>query len=434
MHKAIIAQVTAVEPITGADHIQVAYILGERVITSKSVGVGHTGILFPAELQLSTAYCHYNNLFRHSELNQDQSKRGFFDDNRKVRAQPFMKVKSEAYFAELSSLDYISKGVGDTLALGTKFDEVMGEKVCWKWVNPHAKALGSAKQKKARKKTEAPLFHEHVDTEQFKHNAEHIPVGALLSFHAKVHGTSARYSNTKIVAPLSPWKEKINSLLGYEVFKPKEEYKCIAGTRRVVLADGNRDKEGFHGAEAFRYEWLDKLQPYLEPGISAYGELVGYANGKSIMPAHSVSVLKDKAYTKKYGDKIVYKYNCAEHENRFIIYRVTYTTPEGSELDMTVDQLRHWATVRGFESTMEVAPRVIYDGDVDNLRRLVDVLAERPDSLTEDYYDPSHISEGIVVRVDFEGKTPKFYKQKSYAFKCLEGICNVETVDEEEAS
>lgn len=75
---------------------------------------------------------------------------------------------------------------------------------------------------------------------------------------------------------------------------------------------------------------------------------------------------------------------------------------------------------------------MIYNGDVESLKALVEQLTERPECLTEDYIDPTIISEGVIIRVDSDGKTPDFYKNKSYAFRCMEGLCEAE--DPEDAS
>lgn len=437
--EAIIAKIDKLEEIPGANTIQLAFVLGEQVIVGKDKKVGDVGILFPAETQLSEDYCKYNNLYRHSDLNANPEAKGFFEDNRKVRAMKFMKVKSEAYFAEWSTLDYIYvdkqlfKAI-QALRLGDRFTELDGVKVCQKFVSE--KTRQAIRQRKV-KTIETPLFHQHVDTEQFKYYVDKIPVGATLSFHAKLHGTSARYSHTLVRRSPKSVLERVSKRL-FGTFKGEESWEYIAGTRRVVLYKEDREKEGFNGSEAFRFEWLDKLKPYLTRGMTVYGEIVGYANGKPIMATHDVTQLKDKRYEDKYGKTMVYKYGCPEGTNRFIIYRITYTTVDGSELDFTVDQIKHWCEARGFERTSEVGPRYRVSKkktqDFTDLRSRVERLTERQNELTEDWYDPSHIAEGIVVRVDCGDTTPKFYKNKSFAFKVLEGICSLETLDVEDAS
>lgn len=417
-HKAIVAKITEVIEIPGADKIHVAKVLGESVVVSKECGVGFIGVLFPVDVQLSEGFTSNNNLYRHSELNKDTSVKGFFDDNRRVRAQPFLKVKSEGFFTTLSSLDYLG---ANTLKLGDVFDELNGKKVCEKYYSEDAKIKkGNASVKKVNQNS-VPFFEKHVDSEQFKHYAQNIPKGALLSFHAKVHGTSARMSNTQVIKNLPKWKEIINKVV--PIF-PTTEWDYVVGTRNVIISDTSKD--GFHGSESFRFSVMDEIKPFLDKGMTVFGEISGYANQKTIMPDHSVEVLKDKAFTKKYGKTVSYKYGCKYHEYRFHVYRITYTNAEGVNVDFSQKQLEKWCDSRGILRTLDVHDQVVYDGDIESLRNLVSELTERPDVLTEDYIDPSQVSEGIIIRVDNGNMKPDFFKSKSYAFRCMEGLCKAE--------
>lgn len=425
MHKAIIARIDKVREIIGADNIQEGIVLGESVVISKDIKEGFVGIFFPVELQLSKDYCFNNNLFRDSTKNKDTNQKGFFDENRRVRAQTFMKVKSCGYFAPLTSLDYT--GFDYVQGVGQTFDEINGHKICEKYISKEAKLKIANKGQKLRKVKEIPFFAKHVDSEQFKHYAERIPAGALLSFHAKVHGTSFRVAKTQVIKPLPAWKKLVNKVI--PLFN-KENLEYVVGTRNVVL--DNPEKEGFHGSEAYRFEVMEVLKPHLEDGMTIYGEIAGFVNGGSIMPKHSIESLKDKSFTKKYGKEVTYSYGCKAHEYRFHIYRITRQTLNGDLVDMSQKQLDKWCSDRNLNGTLDVHPQIIYDGDVEKLRILVEALTERPEVLTEDYIDPTHVSEGIIVRVDVDRDTPQFYKSKSFAFKCMEGLETV--VDEETIS
>lgn len=429
MSKAIVAKVTEVIGIPGADKIHIAKVLGENCIVSKEVGVGFVGLLFPADTQLSEEYCKQNNLFRRSENNIDNTKQGFFEENRRVRVQPFLKVKSTAYFTTVESISYCG---GDYVAqiyalpLGTSIDKVGDKEICCKYVSKATReAALKANRPKARKLVETPYFEKHVDSAQFKHNAALIPKGALLSFHAKVHGTSHRSGLTKVIKNLPKWKQFINKIA--PIF-PTEEWKHIVGTRNVVLSDSG--KEGFHGSEQFRFDVMESLKPYMVEGMTIYGEIAGYANGKPIMAVHSGKAAKDKAFLKKYGDNIVYKYGCAEHEYRFHVYRITQLTHDGKNVDYSQKQLEQWCADRGILAPVEVAPQEIYDGDLDKLLAKVENLTERSEEMCADVIDPSHPSEGIIIRVDTGNMNPYFLKSKSYFFRTLEGLC--EAVDTED--
>jgi len=246
-----------------------------------------------------------------------------------------------------------------------------------------------------------------------------------------MHGTSARYSYSKVKRDLPKWKSFINKFV--PIF-PEETWEYLCGTRRVVLFENEKAKEGFHGPEQFRFDVLDKLKPHLKKNMTVYGELVGWANGSTIMPKHDITKLKDKAFLEKYGEQIVYKYGTREGESRFVVYRISIITEDGFSLDFTPLQIAEWCERNGFEYIRQVYPTFIYDGDSKALRVLVEELTEREGLLAEDYIDPSHISEGVVVRVDANTPTPGLYKNKSFPFKLMEGIAKEKEIDMEDAS
>ncbi len=426
MSKAIIAVVTAVMEIPGADKIHVAVVLAENVIVSKDVDVGYVGVFFPAETQLSEDYCRQNNLYRHSEMNSDNTKTGFFDTNRRVRAQPFLKVKSQAYFADIRSLDYLGKRVD--FPIGTLFDEIDGKAICCKFVSQATRdAISKQNRPMAAKVDYAPHFEKHVDSQQFKHEAGMIPKGSMIHFHAKVHGTSHRSGYTQVAIQLPKWRQFVNKIVN---LFPTEKWDYVVGTRNVVLTD--KGKEGFHGSEQFRFDVAEMLKPFMVKGLTVYGEIAGYANSSPIMAVHSGKATKDKAFLKKYGESIVYKYGCKEHEYRFHIYRITQLNTDGVNADFTESQLEQWCVDRNLIHPLNVADAIIYDGNVDALIAKVDKLVERSEVLGEDYIDPTHPSEGVILRIDTGKMKPYFLKSKAHNFRVMEGMC--EAVDTEDAA
>ena len=433
-YKCFVAQIDRVQEIPGADKIHCATVLGSKVVVAKDCGVGYVGLFFPVDTQLSEEFCKQNNLYRDCTKNADTTKKGFFDDNRRVRAQPFMKVKSEGFFCSIDSLNYLGEFAGK---LGESFDTYKDQKICNRYESEKASKIKREQKQKTPKAKVAPTFHKHCDSEQFKLFAHHIKKGSLISIHAKVHGTSARYAWLPVTRETYYSKPVgfLRKLIGKSKSKVQTQYEYLVGTRNVTLLEDQRyNAQGFHGSEEYRYEILDLLKPHLEKGMCIYGEIAGYANSKSIMPKHSTETLKDKAFNKKYGKEITYKYGCNETQYRFHVYRITYQTVDGKEIDFTPAQLEEWCLDRGILPHYNVVEPFIYDGDVEKLSALVESLTEREDVLTEDYIDPSHISEGVIVRIDCGNMRPIFYKNKSYAFRVMEGISREEVVDIEEIS
>jgi len=419
MHKAIIAKVDKVEQIDGANSIQVGYVLGERVVLSKEWNVGDVGILFPEGLQLSEQFCHYNNLFRNSEKNSDINKKGFFENTRRVRSQPFMKIKSDAFFAGIDSVSFIKNLPVDDMVIGYQFNEINGVSICEKYISEQSRTAKGNSNTKAVSVSRVPDFKKHVDTEQFKHYVKTIPVGSLINIHSKKHGTSFRVCKLPVLQKLTKWQQFVNK---YVPYYPVWKYETVVGTRNVIL--DNSDKVGFHGSEQYRFDVAKMLEPHLIDGMTIFGEIVGFVNGKSIMPNGDIKALKDKAYTAKYGNTNVFAYGCKEHEFAFHIYRITLQ--HGSDvIDFTDSQVKAWCNSRGFIPTLNACEPFVFDGDYDALVKKVEYLTERPDCLTEDYTDPTTIGEGVIIRIDHDGLTPKFLKNKSYAFKVMEGLCEV---------
>lgn len=431
-YDAIVAKIGTVTPIEGADFVQSATVLGERVVVSKTANIGDIGVLFLSGTQLSEEYCFENNLFRHKDKNKDSDKAGFFEDNRRVRSQTFRGSQSDAYFADINSLAYTGVDIS-SLNVGDKFEDLNGKHICNKYISPQTQRAinaknGEGKTKKV-KKTETPYFKEHLETSQFKTSVHEIKKGDLISIQAKVHGTSTRSGYTKVLLQLPKWKQLVNRVIN--IF-PTEKYDYVTGSRRVVM--DNPQREGFHGSEGFRFEITESLKPYLTKGMTVYGEASGYVNGRPIMAVHSSSTIKDKNFKKKYGENIVYKYGCNESQYRFHIYRITITTEDGNTIDFTQPQLVQWCVDRGFIPALDVVEPFIYDGDEGKLRALVEELTERPALLTEDYVDPEIPSEGVIIRVDRGTQTPLFLKSKSFVFRVMEGHATDEGIDEEDAS
>lgn len=424
MSKFIVSKITNIMQIPNATNVCIAVVLGENVVVSNTAKVGDVGLLFPVDCQISEDYCFNNNLLRDSSKNIDTTKKGYFEDNRRVRAQPFLGCKSTGLFMTLDSLSY----TGDFEAVvGQSFDTVNGKPICNKYISQATRDnINKQNRPKMAKAVLMPYFEKHVDSAQFKHSAAMIPVGALLSFHAKVHGTSHRNSFTKVMLDLPKWKQIVNKIA--PIF-PTEEWKHVVGTRNVVLTE---KAEGFHGSEQFRFDVMESLKPYMSKGMTIYGEIAGYANGKPIMSVHSGKAAKDKKFLKKYGESVIYKYGCKEHEYRFHIYRITQLTQDGVNVDFSQKQLEQWCDDRGIKSTFEVAPQEVYDGDLDKLLAKVEALTERDSVMSEDVIDPTHPSEGIIIRVDTGKMNPYFLKSKAYFFRTLEGLC--EAVDTEDAA
>ncbi len=426
-----IAKVEKTFEIPGADRIHGIIVCNETLVAKKHIEVGFVGVFAEEGTQLSEEFCHNNNLYREANMNKDKNETGFFENTRRVRAQAFKGVKSSGCFFELDSLSFTGVDVSvENFKVGQLLSVLNGYKLSQKYMSEKQARVAGNQQTKQLKKSSVIGFNEHIDTKQFKHTINEIPVGSLLNFHAKIHGTSFRVGKHLVLNELPLHKRIINKLFNKEIF-PTYEYDYVVGSRRVIIKNENTTT-GFHGSNGFRYEVLEKLKPFLENGMSIYGEIAGYVNGSPIMGKHNLAKV-GKEYVKKYGKEIVYSYGCDNENYRFHIYRITHLI-NGKEYDLSARQIEHFCEMAGVLSHMNIHEPIIYNGNKEELIELVDKLTERPEVLTEDYIDPTHISEGIIIRVDNGGFEPKFYKNKSFAFKIAEGIYKENNVDLEDAS
>ncbi len=431
MHQAIISKIDKVEEIKGADNIQLAFVLGTPVIVSKDKKVNDIGILFPSELALSPEFAAQNNLYRDSEFNKDKSKKGFFSNNLRVVTQKFLRTPSDGLFIDFDSVEFTNYDIG-SFKIGDQFTELNGVQICEKYISQKTREH-MARQKNNVKKVRcvsAPMFKELGDTNQLVHYIDTIPKGALITVEHKWHGTSGRVTYTKTLTKLPKWKQLVNKLL--PVFSG-EKWEYLSGSRRVVLYPKDDERVGFHGPEQFRRDILESFKPYLEKGMTIFFEIVGFVNGGPIMPKHDITKL-GKEYVKKYGKEVTYKYGCLPDQYKVKVYKITLTNEDNFSLDFSSAQMIDWCELRGFVAARPVIDRFIYDGDGERLLNVVKALADRDYILSEDYVDPSHINEGVVVRVDAGDLGARYLKYKGFSFKLAEGLIKESTVDTEDAS
>lgn len=168
-YSAIVVEIKTIIPLENCTNVQGAIIMGNQVVVSKDVKVGDIGLYFPLECQLSKEYLSNNNLYNKYELNIDNTKKGYFDENGRIRCQRFRGHKSEGLFMPKESLNFCLK-VGDILNLNDTFDELEGIPICSKYIVKQNRTPGQpgSKKSKSTKKYESKLvenqFRFHSDT------------------------------------------------------------------------------------------------------------------------------------------------------------------------------------------------------------------------------------------------------------------------------
>ena len=393
--------------LSGCDNLKAAHIFGNRVIVGKDRQAGDRGIFFPIETQLSPEFLHHNNLYRKSELNADKTSKGYIDESGRIRAVKLRGHASEGLWLPLESLDYLKLGK-ENWSDGQTFDMIGDHKICQKYYVPVKVATTPKSQPKKIHVSEQFAFH--YDTEHLGRNLDQISPKTLISISDKWHGTSAVYANVLSDRPLN-WIERLAKRLGIPVIE--RQYTFIWSSRTVVKGIDNTPKENklhFYGEDVWGLVGKS-VREKLPEGFTVYGEIVGYTPGGTPIQKTASGV---------------YAYGCERGQHKFVVYRVTYTSPNGFVIELP------WPTMIQFCEAFdfEMVPPIFY-GKASHLLPQDDLSPEnwrdKFFNLIKESYVENRLcehnsfqvpAEGIVVRIDNLNKS-KAFKLKSFAF--LEG-------------
>ena len=394
---------------------------------------GDLGVYFPVDLQLSTEFCQANGLLAVYENGVNVSG-GYMDpEKRNVKAIKLRGEKSDGLFLPLTCFEYTGVDIS-TLGVGTQITVVNGKEICQKYVpkanHPRTSAGGAGKRSARRaKRSIAPVFYEHKDTEQLAYNLAAFKPGDLIEITLKMHGTSGRTSHTKV---LKGFKRTLWDRLLRREGTPIYDWGYVTGTRRTVLDtfDG-----GFYGSNEFRKQYHDHFEGKLLKGETVYYEIVGFTHdGGSIMGKCSNSKVKDKEFTKQYGEETVFSYGCVpvvsvdcdDIQSDMYVYRMTMTNEDGDVVEYTPDFMRYRCEQMGVKCVPVFWTGLIPEnpGSANDPTISAGEWILNKAELFYDGPDPvgkTHIREGVVVRV-LNRPTFTAYKHKNFFFKVLEGI------------
>lgn len=404
MYQAIIARVYT-RPHPNADRLQLGDVCGTTVVVGLDTKSGDLGVYFPPDGLLSHEFLVANSLYNKSArtiLGLGDGPTGFFDTNRRIRAQKFRGEKSDGIWLPLSALTKIQSYDVPCIE-GTMFTHIGSHMICEKWTT----RKGSPTQgSRSVKKGELVGFPKHVDTEQWFYYDRSVPAGSVLTFTEKLHGTSHRVG---LVKTEKKW---------WQFWKPS--YEVVHGSRNVVLS-AHTDRQSYYGTDAFRYEATKDLVPHLRKGEVVYGEIVGYVDGSTfIMPAHEVP----KEF-KDFGPTLDWSYGLPPGAARFYIYRIVQFNDDGDAVELSHGQV----IKRAHELHAHVVPWLAtWIHEPNSTGQMVKIL-------TGDPAIPSTIGngirEGVIIRVDTPDGHTHFYKNKSFLFKVLEGIVKLDDTYED---
>lgn len=428
MYCAYITTIRELRKHSNADRLQCATIFGSNVIVDMNYAIGQQVVYFPVDGQLSVEFADDNNLVRKKDENGNNIG-GYLDpDKRNITALKLRGEKSDGLVlpvAVLSKYTDIEK-----LCDGDKITELNGHEICRKYIprsnrpsNQTTTTSKTRKNKDVAGKVTYPYFAQHIDTAQLAFNQSAFKPGDTCYITLKMHGTSARTMNAVEVTVKRP------NIIARKIFRAKNKetrkYQCISGTRRTTLSNY---LGGYYGNNAFREKYHEFFKQRLPKGIEVFYEIVGWVNpSTTIMGKCSNKLIKDKEFSRQYGDETVFSYGCNVGENDCYVYRMTMTNEDGFMVEIPFEQVQIECEKMGVKC-VPLFEKFTYTTWGDLMERV------------EKYYDgadpigKSHVREGVVVRID---NRPSFtaFKHKNFSFKCLEGIVkdNSDAPDMEEA-
>lgn len=365
-YAATVVALETIVPLEGCDNVVGTPIFGFQAIVSKDSKPGDLGIVFPAESQLSVEFCKKNNLFRHADLNEDESQKGYIEDNRRVKAMKFRGHRSDCLFMPLTSLSYIDGLEIENLRQGDTFDKIGDHDICNKYVIKRTRNEARLEKNKDKFiRVDKKFLPEHYDTDQYYRNKDAVPENRDVIVTQKLHGTSIRVGNT-VVARKHNLRERLAKLAGVKVAETEHDY--VYGSRKVIKDVNNPNQNHFYGSDLWSEEGA-KLQGSLPEGFVVYGELVGWS---------AVGTPLQKNYTYQVPDGTCDLY----------IYRIAFVGDDGFICDLSWDQVREFCKDRGLKTVPE-----LWRG-------------KHKDFVVEDYLDKRFRDEGYINAIPLDKESP----------------------------
>ena len=174
-------------------------------------------------------------------------------------------------------------------------------------------------------------------------------------------------------------------------------------------------KGGFYSQDIWS-EYGELLKPYIDKGMTVYGEICGYLTGS------------DKMIQKNYD------YGCKRGENFLMPYRITYKFEDGEKSEWNVEEVYGW-TLNLIKEHPELAPRIkpitiLYHGTLGELypdipqdehwgNTVLSAMANDTEhfgmELDEPLCNNKVPREGICIRID-DDPIAECFKLKTFAF------------------
>ena len=400
-----IVRLSQFEEIEGADKIKVAVIGSYRIVVSKDYQEGEFGVLFQIESQISDKLLKNLNMFRHAELNADQEKKGFFEDNCRLKYTKLRGVTSEGLFIRWSEFSkvYDLKDSPESYE-DVRFDTVNNELVCQKYIIKFAEPQESGGVKPKNKLSDLLPngFEFHYDTSKLKDNISKFELDTPITITKKMHGTSVVLANQLVSNKLNWFMRLVNFFI--KGYYPLEQHRRMYSSRKVVkgIEDVYKTTTGHYYSEDVWGKIFDRYKQDVCVDITIYGEIVGYeSQGTTIQPG--------------------YDYLCNPGDSDLYVYRITKYGKEYSweEIVDFCTQFEQWGdgvtVMKHVPVYYRGTPREYLEDNIgDNWRNdFIDKLSKEYLEKLDPWCTQKVPDEGICVRNESTGIA---YKLKSLMF------------------
>lgn len=405
-------------PVQGLDNLVEVNYQGNSCLISKDSPEDRLYLFFPAECKINSEFLSLNNLYRHSELNSNKTKKGFFEDSGRVKAIKFKGIISSGFIIPIDAL-YDNWNCIQELVVGHEFNKYNDLLLCEKYLKPVDKKPGMSnpKTKVIDSIVESKFVPEHMDTSHLLKNVHKLNLNDYVAITYKLHGTSARFYNTLVQRPLSI-RDKVAKFLGVKIEETQYDY--ISASRRVIKSVGfealPNKNHFFTSGDLWSEVGKEYFANNLNKGEAVYCEIIGKTySGEAIQHGYTYQLEKPKVY----------------------IYRISNINEQGIEIDLSYHQMKERANQLGIEVCPEyfygtLQQFILLNDNAQSLENIesslnhifYDKLLEKPSIL-----DSNVIEEGFCIRIDKYPK-PDIYKIKSKLFLLHEGhLLDKEVVD-----
>lgn len=400
---AIVTKLPHKQPVQGLDKLVNCCVMGANCLIGKDSNENDLYLFFPAESVLSENFVAANNLYRHSELNADKTKKGFFEDNRRVKSVKFKGVVSTGFLIPVASLGHL--GIDYTkLEAGHEFNDIDGIEICRKWIRP---TIGNWNTNKTKDRKildsviDSRLAPEHMDTSNLMRCTRKFDRNPIVVASVKIHGTSLRVYKAPIKRTLR-WYERLLKYLGVQITDTHYDY--VAASRRVIKSvnfQTFKGKNHFYSEDVWSLVAKEYFDGKLLDGEAVYAEICGSDyNQKAIQPGYSYGWKTPKVY----------------------IYRISMINHQGVEVDLSYHQMK----IRAEQLGVPTCPELFY-GRINDFLEKFNATGENLDEKLQNVFydklldkpsmfDPSVIEEGFCLRLDDTYPKPEIFKVKSPLF------------------